>query len=215
MKEYDTTLQEIVRDERWFAETLAASERVETERIKLRVRVEIGERWLSDKLHDPSASRLVDATRERVRTALQEARADGPVAVRMRGWSGRQWVAAAGAVMGVAAALVIVLTGVGGIENAEKMTTPVTNVPSNKETELIALSAFEQSGQVDEDVDQSLEELEKEIADWGQRVVGRGGESGADTLYDDFWESMDSSDMDGEGADEPVGAAWRVRESGV
>lgn len=214
MNEYDPMPQEIARDERWLAEMLAASERVEAERIKLRIRVEIGERWLSDKLHDPSASRLVDATRERVRTALQEARADGQVAVRLRGWSGRQWVAAAGAVVGVAAALAIVLTGIGGIENAEK-TTPITTATSNEETELIALSAFEQSGQVGEDVDRSLEELEKEIADMGQRVVGRGGESGADTLFDDFWESMDSSDMDGEGADRPVGAAWRVRESGV
>ncbi len=215
MNEYDPMSQEIARDERWLAEMLAASEHVEAERIKLRIRVEIGERWLSDKLHDPSASRLVDATRERVRTALQEARTDGQVAVRLRGWSGRQWVAAAGAVVGVAAALVVVLTGVGGIENAEKKTTPITTVTSNEETELIALSAFEQSGQVGEDVDRSLEELEKEIADMGQRVVGRGGESGADTLFDDFWESMDSSDMDGEGADQPVGAAWRVRESGV
>lgn len=214
MNECDTMLQEIARDERWFAEMLAASERVEAERIKLRIRVEIGERWLSDKLHDPSASRLVDATRERVRTALQVALADGPVAVRLRGWSGRQWLAAAGAVVGVAAALAIVLTGIGGIENAEK-TTPITTVTSNEETGLIALSVFEQSGQIGEDVDRSLEELEKEIADLGQRVVGRGGESGADTLFDDFWESLDSSDMDGEGAEQPVGAAWRVREPGV
>lgn len=214
MNECDTMLQEIARDERWFAEMLAASERVETERIKLRIRVEIGERWLSDKLHDPSASRLVDATRERVRAALQVARADGPVAVRLRGWSGRQWLAAAGAVVGVAAALAIVLTGIGGIENAEK-TAPITTVTSNEETGLIALSAFEQSGQDGEDVDQSLEELEKEITDLGQRIVGRGGESGADKLFDDFWESLDSFDMDGEGAEQPVGAAWRVRESGV
>jgi hypothetical protein len=115
----------------------------------------------------------------------------------------------------VAAALAIVLTGVGGIENAEKKTTPITKVASNEETELIALSAFEQSAQAGEEVDQSLEDLEKEIADLGQRVVGRGGESGVDALFESFWDSMDSSDMDGEGADQPVGAAWRVRESGV
>jgi hypothetical protein len=60
----------IERDEAWFAEACHRSEPVDTDAIKQRVRIEIGEQWLGRKLTGADDSQLSERIRGKVRVSL-------------------------------------------------------------------------------------------------------------------------------------------------
>jgi len=234
MTEHEQELQEIARDELWLHSVLSEAESLQTERIKMRIRLEAGERWLSDRLHDPSTPHVADAARLRVHLALHDAAASAapprplrtlrtlstlrilrPLRTLRTLLTFRTPYPGAAAAAGLAAALAIAVFALGRIDTAGKKTTPASTDERIGETDLVALSAFDLSGQEVEEVDQSLQTLEKEIADLGRLFAGRGGDGDTNNFFDDSWDSLDSSGLDGDGADQPVGAVWRLRESGV
>lgn len=65
----------IDRDEQWLGDLCDSTDPMDTASIKRRVRVEIGERWLAEQLHDADSGDIKRRVRDGVRSAIQAERA--------------------------------------------------------------------------------------------------------------------------------------------
>ncbi len=89
----------IERDEQWLADLCDASDPIDRAAIKRRVRVEMGERWLAQQLHDADGGDVARGVRDGVRSAIQAER------VRRSPHGALRFVLAIGGPVGIAAAL--------------------------------------------------------------------------------------------------------------
>jgi len=213
MNDHNQFRHEVERDERWLAERLVAMEPVDTQRIKLRVRLGMGEQWLAERLKNEPDVSVESATRIRVRRTLLEQRTTDQTEEDRTAHGRRRWVAPTLAFVGLAAAVWFLVTfnpfGVSTVNITAKITdeTPVS------ESDLVALGAFEQSAEGEDEFDETLQQLQQDLTELGQRFAGSNVEPNAP--FENFWDSEDSFESDGEDANQPVGAVWRIGASGV
>ncbi len=213
MNDHDQIRFEVERDERWLAGRLAVSEPVDLDRIRLRARVAIGEQWLAERLKDEPPDSLESAARIRVRNTLRETRTTEHAMDDRTARHRRRWVAPTLAFVGLAAALLFLVTSDPFGLSTVHVATKIPDSSSERDSDLVALGAFEQAAQTENEFDETLQQLEQDLTELGQRVAG--SDADANSPFESFWDTEDSFEFDGEDANQPVGAVWRVRESGV
>lgn len=158
------TREAIERDELWLAERCVRSEPIDTAAIKRRVRVEIGERWLSDQMDESDGDDVARRVREGVHTAIHTERDRRSPHRTLR------FVLAIGGSVGIAAALALFWV----LPKSAIVPIPGTTFDAGY------ADAFESYGQ--DDFDTSLNELSADL----DRLFADG------TLFD--WQSDFSTD---------------------
>ncbi len=196
---------EIARDEHWLAGVCESSEAIDTKRIKQRVRIEIGERWLDGRMSDEVPADFTARMRQRVRRAVQAAQAgvgdDPGYSLRRR----RRLFISIGGAVGVAAAITIAWIGLGPAELAP--TEPET------EMELLYADAFEQFE--DDEFDVYLSGLRDDLTQLAAGSADGSLDDMLDGLFDNqVGESGDPTQTDDQ-TDGPVGMSHWPAGSGA
>ena len=196
---------EIARDEQWLAGVCESSESIDTKRIKQRVRIEIGERWLDGQVSDEVPAGIAARVRQRVRRAVRAEQAgvvdDPGHSLRRR----RRLFVSIGGAVGIAAAITVAWIGLGPAELSP--TEPET------EMELLFANAFEQFE--DDEFDVYLSGLRDDLT----QLAAGSADGALDDMLEGLFDNQDGENGDptqpNDETDGPVGMSHWPTESGA